>query len=88
MYFWNVNFMRIKKVKLILFTFITILLSSCSISKNLIGNEKLIKNNKLFVNDQLVAKDTLSGLFLQKKNSTFIGIPIGALIYSSSKKKY
>lgn len=78
--------MRIKKVKLILFTFITILLSSCSISKNLIGNEKLIKNNKLFVNDQLVAKDTLSGLFLQKKNSTFIGIPIGALIYSSSKK--
>ena len=86
MYFWNVNFMRIKKVKLILFTFITILLSSCSISKNLIGNEKLIKNNKLFVNDQLVAKDTLSGLFLQKKNSTFIGIPIGALIYSSSKK--
>ena len=78
--------MRIKKVKLILFTFITILLSSCSISKNLIGNEKLIKNNKLFVNDQLVAKDTLSGLFIQKKNSTFIGIPIGALIYSSSKK--
>ena len=78
--------MRIKKVKLILFTFITILLSSCSISKNLIGNEKLIKNNKLFVNDQLVAKDTLSGLFLQKKNSTFIGIPIGALIYSTSKK--
>ena len=78
--------MRIKKVKLILFTFITILLSSCSISKNLIGNEKLIKNNKLFVNDQLVAKDTLNGLFLQKKNSTFIGIPIGALIYSSSKK--
>ena len=78
--------MRIKKVKLILFTFITILLSSCSISKNLIGNEKLIKNNKLFVNDQLVAKDTLSGLFIQKKNSTFLGIPIGALIYSSSKK--
>ena len=78
--------MRIKKVKLILFTFITILLSSCSISKNLIGNEKLIKNNKLFVNDQLVAKDTLSGLFLQKKNSTFLGIPIGALIYTSSKK--
>ena len=34
----------------------------------------------------MVAKDTLSGLFLQKKNSTFIGIPIGALIYSSSKK--
>ncbi len=77
--------MRINKVKIILFT-ITIILSSCSISKNLIDNEKLLNNNKLFVNDQLVAKDTLSGLFLQNKNSTFIGIPIGALIYSTSKK--
>ena len=77
--------MRTNKVKIILFT-ITIILSSCSISKNLIDNEKLLKNNKLFVNDQLVAKDTLSGLFLQNKNSTFIGIPIGALIYSASKK--
>ena len=79
------NLIKINKVKIVLFAFIAILLSSCSISKELTENQKIIRNNNLFVNDDLIAKDSLNSLFLQKKNSTFIGIPVGALIYSASK---
>ena len=67
--------MKIYKVKIVLFTLITTLLSSCSISKNLSEGEKILKKNNLFLNN----------LFLQNKNSTFIGIPVGALIYTASK---
>ena len=77
--------MRIYKVKIVLFTLITTLLSSCSISKNLTSNEKILKKNNLYINDILTPKDSLNNLFLQKKNSTFIGIPIGALLYSTAK---
>ena len=79
------NLIKINKVKIALFVFLAILLSSCSISKGLIENQKIIRNNNLYINDQLTPKDTLNSLFLQKKNSAFIGIPISALIYSASK---
>ena len=79
------NLIKINKVKIALFVFLAILLSSCSISKGLIENQKIIRNNNLYINNQLTPKDTLNSLFLQKKNSTFIGIPISALIYSASK---
>ena len=77
--------MKIYKVKIVLFTFITTLLSSCSISKNLTEGEKILKKNNLFVNDVITQNDSLNNLFLQNKNSTFIGIPVGALIYTASK---
>ena len=77
--------MRIYKVKIVLFTLITTLLSGCSISKNLTSNEKILKKNNLYINDILTPKDSLNNLFLQKKNSTFIGIPVGALLYSTAK---
>lgn len=77
--------MRIYKVKIILFNLITTLLFSCSLSKNLVEKDKILKNNNLFVNNVLISKDSLSNLYLQKKNSSFLGIPIGALIYKSSK---
>ena len=77
--------MKIYKVKIVLFTLITTLLSSCSISKNLIKGEKILKKNNLFVNDVITQNDSLNNLFLQNKNSTFIGIPVGALIYTASK---
>ena len=80
------NPLRINKTKILLFTLITIFLASCSISKNLSDDQKIIRNNNLFINNELTVKDTLSSLFLQNKNSTFIGIPIGAMIYSASKK--
>ena len=80
------NPLRINNTKIVLFTLITIFLYSCSISKNLSDNQKIIRNNNLFINNELTVKDTLSSLFLQNKNSTFIGIPIGAMIYSASKK--
>jgi len=81
-----VNPLRINKTKILLFTLITIFLAGCSISKNLSDDQKIIRNNNLFINNELTVKDTLSSLFLQNKNSTFIGIPIGAMIYSASKK--
>jgi len=77
--------MKIYKVKIVLFTLITTLLSSCSISKNLIKGEKILKKNNLFINDVITQNDSLNNLFLQNKNSTFIGIPVGALIYTASK---
>tara|TARA_B000000475_G_scaffold48655_1_gene37511 strand:- start:2309 stop:4720 length:2412 start_codon:yes stop_codon:yes gene_type:complete len=77
--------MKIYKVKIVLFTLITTLLSSCSISKNLIEGEKILKKNNLFINDIITQNDSLNNLFLQNKNSTFIGIPVGALIYTASK---
>ena len=77
--------MKIYKVKIVLFTLITTLLSSCSISKNLIEGEKILKKNNLFINDVITQNDSLNNLFLQNKNSTFIGIPVGALIYTASK---
>ena len=77
--------MKIYKVKIVLFTLITTLLSSCSISKNLIKGEKILKKNNLFINDVITQNDSLNNLFLQNKNSTFIGIPLGALIYTASK---
>ena len=80
------NPLRINKTKILLFTLITIFLAGCSISKNLSDDQKIIRNNNLFINNELTVKDTLSSLFLQNKNSTFIGIPIGAMIYSASKK--
>ena len=80
------NPLRINKTKILLFTLITIFLAGCSISKNLSDGQKIIRNNNLFINNELTVKDTLSSLFLQNKNSAFIGIPIGAMIYSASKK--
>ena len=80
------NPLRINKTKILLFTLITIFLAGCSISKNLSDDQKIIRNNNLFINNELTVKDTLNSLFLQNKNSTFIGIPIGAMIYSASKK--
>ena len=77
--------MKIYKVKIVLFTLITTLLSSCSISKNLNEGEKILKKNNLFINDVITQNDSLNNLFLQNKNSTFIGIPLGALIYTASK---
>jgi len=77
--------MKIYKVKIVLFTLITTLLSSCSISKNLTEGEKILKKNNLFINDVITQNDSLNNLFLQNKNSTFIGIPVGALIYTASK---
>ena len=77
--------MKIYKVKIVLFTLITTLLSSCSISKNLTEGEKILKKNNLFVNDVITQNDSLNNLFLQNKNSTFIGIPVGALVYTASK---
>ena len=77
--------MKIYKVKIVLFTLITTLLSSCSISKNLNEGEKILKKNNLFINDVITQNDSLNNLFLQNKNSTFIGIPVGALIYKASK---
>ena len=77
--------MKIYKVKIVLFTLITTLLSSCSISKNLNEGEKILKRNNLFINDVITQNDSLNNLFLQNKNSTFIGIPVGALIYTASK---
>ena len=77
--------MKIYKVKIVLFTLITTLLSSCSISKNLTEGEKILKKNNLFVNDVITQNDSLNNLFLQNKNSTFIGIPVGTLIYTASK---
>ena len=77
--------MKIYKVKIVLFTLITTLLSSCSISKNLTEGEKILKRNNLFINDVITQNDSLNNLFLQNKNSTFIGIPVGALIYTASK---
>ena len=77
--------MKIYKVKIVLFTLITTLLSSCSISKNLTEGEKILKKNNLFINDVITQNDSLNNLFLQNKNSTFIGIPVGALIYTTSK---
>ena len=77
--------MKIYKVKIVLFTLITTLLSSCSISKNLNEGEKILKKNNLFINDVITQNDSLNNLFLQNKNSTFIGIPVGALIYTASK---
>ena len=77
--------MKIYKVKIVLFTLITTLLSSCSISKNLNEGEKILKKNNLFINDVITQNDSLNNLFLQNKNSTFIGIPVGTLIYTASK---
>ncbi len=77
--------MRIYKVKIVLFTLITTLLSSCSISKNLIQGEKILRKNNLIINDVISQSDSLNNLFLQNKNSTFIGIPLGALLYTASK---
>ena len=77
--------MKIYKVKIVLFTLITTLLSSCSISKNLTEGEKILNKNNLFVNDVITQNDSLNNLFLQNKNSTFIGIPVGALVYTASK---
>ena len=39
--------MRIYKVKIVLFTLITTLLSVCSISKNLTSNEKILKKQSI-----------------------------------------
>ena len=77
--------MKIYKVKIVLFTLITTLLSSCSISKNLTEGEKILKRNNLFINDVITQNDSLNNLFLQNKNSTFMGIPVGALVYTASK---
>ena len=59
--------MKIYKVKIVLFTLITTLLSSCSISKNLNEGEKILKKNNLFINEILNS-------FLQKKTSLKIRI--------------
>ena len=73
--------------KIVLFTILGISLLSCSVTKNLESNSLILRSNKILVNNSEISADSLLPLIVQKKNNYFIGFPVGAKLYESSKKK-
>lgn len=72
--------------KIVLFTILGISLLSCSVTKNLESNSLILRSNKILVNKSEISADSLLPLIVQKKNNYFIGFPVGAKLYESSKK--
>ena len=72
--------------KIVLFTILGISLLSCSVTKNLESNGLILRSNKILVNKSEISADSLLPLIVQKKNNYFIGFPVGAKLYESSKK--
>ena len=57
-----------------------------SVTKNLESNSLILRSNKILVNKSEISADSLLPLIVQKKNNYFIGFPVGAKLYESSKK--
>jgi len=72
--------------KIVLFTILGVSLLSCSVTKNLESNNLILRSNKILVNNSEISADSLLPLIVQKKNNYFIGFPVGAKLYESSKK--
>ena len=73
-------------IKIALFIISTVLLKSCSVSKNLKQNELILKSNKIYIDESKFSTDSLMPLIIQKKNNYILGIPFGAKLYQSGNK--
>ena len=62
-------------------------LKSCVISKNIENKEIVLKSSEIYINGQSIPKDSLKPLLTQDKNNFFLGVPLSALLYESSKKE-
>ena len=59
---------------------------SCVISKNIDKGKLILKSNEILINGKSISKDSLKPLLVQNQNNYFLGFPLSASLYESSKK--
>ena len=59
---------------------------SCVISKNIENGKLILKSNEILINGKSISKDSLKPLIVQNQNNYFLGFPLSASLYESSKK--
>ncbi len=72
--------------KIALFVITSILVISCSVTKDLNKGNLILRSNEIFVNGSMIKTDSLAPLITQKKNDYILGYPLAGKIYQSSKK--
>ena len=58
---------------------------SCVISKNIENGKLILKSNEILINGKSISKDSLKPLIVQNQNNYFLGFPLSASLYESSK---
>jgi outer membrane protein assembly factor BamA len=56
------------------------------ISKNIDKGKLILKSNEILINGKSISKDSLKPLLVQNQNNYFLGFPLSASLYESSKK--
>ena len=72
--------------KILLFIFLISFAESCVISKNIDKGKLILKSNEILINGKSISKDSLKPLLVQNQNNYFLGFPLSASLYESSKK--
>ena len=72
--------------KILLFIFLISFSESCVISKNIDKGKLILKSNEILINGKSISKDSLKPLLVQNQNNYFLGFPLSASLYESSKK--
>ena len=78
--------MKYRLAKILLFIFLISFTESCVISKNIQKGKLILKSNHILINGNPIPKDSLKPLLTQNKNKYFLGLPLSASLYESSKK--
>lgn len=78
--------MKYRLAKILLFIFLIPFTESCVISKNIEKGKLILKSNQILINGNSISKDSLKPLLTQNKNKYFLGFPLSASLYESSRK--
>ena len=71
--------------KILLFIFLISISESRVISKNIENGKLILKSNEILINGKSISKDSLKPLIVQNQNNYFLGFPLSASLYESSK---
>jgi len=77
---------KYRLAKILLFIFLISFTESCVVSKNIEKGKLILKSNQILINGNQISKDSLKPLLTQNKNKYFLGFPLSASLYESSKK--
>jgi len=77
---------KYKLAKILLLTFLIVFIKSCGVTKKIENGKIILKSNEIVINGEKVKKDSLKPLLIQNENNYFLGYPLSASIYESSKK--
>ena len=78
--------MRLLIAKILLLFIVSLIFSSCNITKNVQENEHLLTKNTIFVDSVKNRNIGINGYVYQKPNSNLLGFPLRLGIYNLAKK--